>query len=185
MVLTETPLPFSMPDTRTPAPGWFYSFTSFNERTQDAGQRTWGWRRVLQIINDWWGWRFGGAGDSWPLTGRQPWPFKTVKPLFKFKWDTTEKTSCNPSGPGLEARSLIKLGCREWTWNNGYPLASSAGAFIYTQRLALRIWWVSQWHLRADGETRSFHHSTTPIGTSFSSSIFEVTRKLRCVSFSS
>lgn len=73
-----------------------------------------------------------------------------VNPLFKLKMDTTEKTSCDPSGPGLEARSLIKLGghiFKERTVVNKRELMAvhwqaSAGACSYTLRLALHIQWV-------------------------------------------
>lgn len=73
-----------------------------------------------------------------------------VNPLFKFKMDTTEKTSFDPSGPGLKARSLIKFGAhifKERTVVKKHELMTmhwqaSAGAFIYTMRLALQILWV-------------------------------------------
>lgn len=62
----------------------------------------------------------------------------------------TEKTSCDPSEPGLEARSLIKLGghiFKEKTVVNKHELMAKhwqalAGACIYTLRLTLQIQWV-------------------------------------------
>lgn len=108
----------------------FYLLTYFNKRVLVAGQGTWGWRRMLKIKN-----------DCKSLTWREPWPSGIASSLFKLKKDTTQKTSSDPSGLGLETGSSIMLGAHIFkerrptvtkTWINRYMLASSSQG-IYLQ----------------------------------------------------